>query len=428
MTLNTLYQKRDFLNKLSRCNHLSYLILTFITGTFGGTFGTRGTSVTLGRSFLERSTKSGIDTDLLRSEAPEYEDVASPFQNNTNQTRSVAFDEVWRPKSAPKPVELTPSELEEMTSVKLAETETIFYFRHEGNVANDEVDNIEQIGEVNFAYDKLLKSKATTDDKFMERGMQTFNPMMKPLPGVRASAEVKQKIQTDKISFAEAASQVSDYLLENVNESSSENPAPLQREEIKEEDTKSTTKLGSMMMSTASAGASASMASSKSAVISTRNKSEKLQREKNFKIILSSSQFSSALKLVERVLSLNIHNAQVGTFRNTNALDITGESWQLPDEVGFQTLWEYSTEETAGLVVNHVTWHPTDPDLIAVAYGFLDEENQNRSRGLVACWTIANLEHPTRVYSFKSPVCKVAFSELQNLLAVGLYDGEISGF
>jgi hypothetical protein len=143
----------------------------------------------------------------------------------------------------------------------------------------------------------------------MERGMQTFNATMKPLPGVRASAEVKQKIQTEKISFAEAASQVSDYLLENVNESSAENPAP-KIEEIKEEYAKSTTKLGSMMMSTASASAGASMASSKSAVISTRNKSEKLQREKNFNFILSSTQFSSALKLVERVLSLNIHNAQ----------------------------------------------------------------------------------------------------------------------
>jgi hypothetical protein len=117
----------------------------------------------------------------------------------------------------------------------------------------------------------------------MERGMQTFNATMKPLFGVRASAEVKQKIQTDKIT---------------------------QMEEIKEEDAKSTTKLGSMMMSTASASAGASMASSKSAVISTRNKSEKLQREKNFNIILSSPQFSSSLKLVERVLSLNIHNAQ----------------------------------------------------------------------------------------------------------------------
>ena len=143
----------------------------------------------------------------------------------------------------------------------------------------------------------------------MERGMQTFNATMKPLFGVRASAEVKQKIQTDKITFAEAASQVSDYLLENVNESSAENPAP-KIEEIKEEDAKSTTKLGSMMMSTASASAGASMASSKSAVISTRNKSEKLLREKNFNIILSSPQFSSSLKLVERVLSLNIHNAQ----------------------------------------------------------------------------------------------------------------------
>ena len=72
-----------------------------------------------------------------------------------------------------------------MTSVKLVETETIFYFRHEGNVANDEVENIELIGEVNHAYEKLLKSKEGNEDKFMERGMQTFNPMMKPLPGVR---------------------------------------------------------------------------------------------------------------------------------------------------------------------------------------------------------------------------------------------------
>ena len=79
------------------------------------------------------------------------------------------------------------------------------------------------------------------------------------------------------------------------------------------------------------------------------------------------------------------------------------------------------------MVVNHVTWHPTDPDLIAVAYGFLDEEDQTRSRGLVACWTIANLEHPTRIFSFNSPVCKVSFAELQNYLAVGLYSGEISG-
>ena len=74
-----------------------------------------------------------------------------------------------------------------------------------------------------------------------------------------------------------------------------------------------------------------------------------------------------------------------------------------------------------------MTWHPTDPDLIAVAYGFLDEEDQTRSRGLVACWTIANLEHPTRIFSFNSPVCKVSFAELQNYLAVGLYNGEISG-
>ncbi|CAG5102037.1 Oidioi.mRNA.OKI2018_I69.chr1.g113.t1.cds [Oikopleura dioica] len=66
-------------------------MMTSMTGTFGGNLGatTRGTSVTLGRSFLERSTKSGIDTDLLRSEAPEDEDVASPFQQN--QSRSVAF-------------------------------------------------------------------------------------------------------------------------------------------------------------------------------------------------------------------------------------------------------------------------------------------------------------------------------------------------
>ncbi|CAG5102035.1 Oidioi.mRNA.OKI2018_I69.chr1.g112.t1.cds [Oikopleura dioica] len=312
-----------------------------------------------------------------------------------------------------------------MTSVKLVETETIFYFRHEGDVANDEVENIELIGEVNHAYEKLLKSKEGNEDKFMERGMQTFNPMMKPLPGVRASTEIKQKIQTDKITFAEAGSQVSDYLLENINESSSENPTPLlsSPDRINEEDlTKSSGKVGSMMMSTASA----SMASSKSAVISTRNKAAKIEQEKNFKNILSSSQFSNSLKLVERVLSQNIHNAQVGTFRNSSALDIMGENWSLPNEVGFHTLWEYSCAETSGLVVNHVTWHPTDPDLIAVAYGFLDEEDQSRSRGLVACWTIANLEHPTRLFSFNSPVCKVSFAELQNYLAVGLYSGEIS--
>ena len=92
------------------------------------------------------------------------------------------------------------------------------FVRHQGSVANDEVENVEQIGEVNHAYETLLKNKENNDDKYMERGMQTFNPMMKPLPGVRATAEVKQKIQTDRITFAEAGSQVSDYLLENINE------------------------------------------------------------------------------------------------------------------------------------------------------------------------------------------------------------------
>ena len=106
-----------------------------------------------------------------------------------------------------------------------------------------------------------------------------------------------------------------------------------------------------------------------------------------------------------------------------------GQRPQKPLEAVFEgpaleRLWTFALPEAKGLAVTSIAWNRRNADLFAVGYGQL--EFSVSKAGLVACWSLKNLQYPERLYRLPSGVTALDFSgAVACLLAFGLHDGSV---
>lgn len=149
--------------------------------------------------------------------------------------------------------------------------------------------------------------------------------------------------------------------------------------------------------------------------------------------ILESIEMTASLILVERVLTQNIYQRDIGAYRGLPELDSFGNvisSESSDNEPNINRLWTFNTLTCKGYTVTCIAWNRINPDIIAISYGYnvkhksIDTTDSNA--GLVCCWNIKNLEHPERIYNLPSCATCCDFSQANpNLLAVGLYNGTV---
>ncbi|KAG2499039.1 hypothetical protein HYH03_003224 [Edaphochlamys debaryana] len=118
------------------------------------------------------------------------------------------------------------------------------------------------------------------------------------------------------------------------------------------------------------------------------------------------------------------------------------------DAPRMEHLWDWVCPMTAGKNVACMGWNKANPDLLAVGYGsysFASGQQQPQQppapaadgspaaptpaepKGLVAFWSLKNLQHPLWWFEVKSAVTALDFSTYTpNVLAIGLYDGTVS--
>jgi hypothetical protein len=108
------------------------------------------------------------------------------------------------------------------------------------------------------------------------------------------------------------------------------------------------------------------------------------------------------------------------------------------DAPRMEHLWDWVCPITAGKNVACMGWNKANPDLLAVGYGSYSFASGNTQqpteggvpaepRGVVAFWSLKNLQHPLWHFEVKAAVTALDFSLYSpNLLAIGLYDGTVS--
>ncbi|GFR43755.1 hypothetical protein Agub_g4867 [Astrephomene gubernaculifera] len=108
------------------------------------------------------------------------------------------------------------------------------------------------------------------------------------------------------------------------------------------------------------------------------------------------------------------------------------------DAPRMEHLWDWVCPLTAGKNVACMGWNKASPDMLAVGYGSYsfasgnsqpapDGTGPTEPRGLVAFWSLKNLQHPLWWFEVKAAVTALDFSTYSpNLLAIGLYDGTVA--
>ncbi|KAL8606491.1 hypothetical protein ACOMHN_037722 [Nucella lapillus] len=139
--------------------------------------------------------------------------------------------------------------------------------------------------------------------------------------------------------------------------------------------------------------------------------------------------------VMKRVINLNTYQSKQAVYRGFNVITEEEEEnseksavLQLitSDDMGpnLARLWSYSCPLTKGHNAACMAWNRTNPDLLAVGYGQFDFTGQKN--GLICCWCLKNPEFPERIYSCKSGVTALDFSEAHpSILAAGYYDGRV---
>lgn len=121
--------------------------------------------------------------------------------------------------------------------------------------------------------------------------------------------------------------------------------------------------------------------------------------------------------------------AKKSTTQSTLGGGAAGQRPQKPLEAVFEgpaleRLWTFSLPDAKGLSVTSIAWNRRNADLFAVGYGQL--EFSVSKPGLVACWSLKNLQYPERLYRLPSGVTALDFSgAVACLLAFGLHDGSV---
>ncbi|XP_041475347.1 dynein intermediate chain 4, axonemal-like [Lytechinus variegatus] len=359
--------------------------------------------------------------------------------------------------------DLTEEDLEKYIPINLTETATIWLLDINGVSMSIDAEDASAIKSKNEKYKELCKSR-DGNDRYAERGMQTFNDLPK-----------NKDIQTSRVNYIDQETIVNNWDMYDTyqdqerkansqeyefNESDQEKKRIVERpkstksgvssiiEEDSGKNTSSKTGEGKASM------VNASMVESEIGEGEGEGEETKESSGKSHEEILASEELKEDLFVMERVVTMNILQHKQAAYRNLPiypdvdrvepeetesqaSLPTAGTAPSAPPtstanqvaltQLGpnLDRLWAYSCSLTKGRNVSCMAWNKGNPDLIAVGYGQFGFTEQKG--GLACCWSLKNPEYPERVFNCEAGVTAMDFSGSNpNLLAVGLYNGTVA--
>ncbi|XP_033637142.1 WD repeat-containing protein 78-like [Asterias rubens] len=343
---------------------------------------------------------------------------------------------------------LTEEDLDKVVSINLSETDTIWMLDLPGICLSAESDEAAKVKERNEKYKELCKSR-DGNDRYAERGMQTFNEQPK-----------NKEVQSTKITHVDCGITATTWDMYDTFEELDAGDTKVDgedtiEEEISGESSKSTAKTatssaeqttqGSMNATRTSESRTSLMASS---VADSEGDAQSAKDTAGLSdsatisdaAILQSDSLKKHLFVMERVVTLNNFQPKQASYRGLPILpDIDRIVEEEPAEgsttsgavniaqlgPNLDRLWAYTCNLTKGRNVSCMSWNNHNKDLLAVGYsqfGFTEQKG-----GLACCWSLKNPEYPERVFQCESGVTAMDFSSANpNLLAVGMYNGMVA--
>ncbi|XP_048760663.1 dynein axonemal intermediate chain 4-like isoform X4 [Ostrea edulis] len=365
------------------------------------------------------------------------EDITEPSQD-----MSSAWAEIRHKREEVKET-LTDADLEKVVNLTLTETETIWLLDMPGTSVSNEAEEAASIKKRNEEYQELQKNRVG-NDRYMERGMNTFNEPAK-----------YKTVQTSKISCVDTGIMATTWDMYDTFEQRDQEIRAKEKEDDEEgtisrpsspketEEGKGDSKPQSgeqtglvreesrATMASSMAGSESVFASRETGVSSIPSELSAVEEDRIFK----SENFQRDLFIMERVVNLNTYQPKQALYRNFTIIpDVDREITELGDKQvsmvsdmgpNFDRLWSYSCKLTSGRNISCMSWNKLNPDLVAVGYG--EFEFSDQKSGLICCWCLKNPDYPERVYACKEGVTAIDFSKAYpNLLAVGMYDGGVA--
>ncbi|XP_078576118.1 dynein axonemal intermediate chain 4-like isoform X1 [Branchiostoma floridae x Branchiostoma japonicum] len=347
---------------------------------------------------------------------------------------------------------LTEADLDCSVPIRLTESDTIWILDLVGTCVANDSENADAIRARNDKYKELCKNRVG-NDRYMERGMQTFN-----------DAPKNKEVQADKVELIDTGINASEWDMhdtyqdlaakdkEKSGEGDADQDLTISRPTSRKADLEEVSVEGSMRQGSALSGQSgresrASMMGS-SVQVSQFEMAEtpapQAPPETDGTVmddadhpILKTESLQHDLFVMERVVVQNIFQPKQAAYRGMDELtDVDREVPEDPPPTAgsvsitqmgpnLERLWIYHCELTDGRNVSCLSWNKANPDLIAVGYGQFGFNDQKG--GLACCWSLKNPKYPERVYHCASGVVSMDFSyQNPSLLAVGLYDGTVA--
>ncbi|CAK8676221.1 dynein axonemal intermediate chain 4-like [Clavelina lepadiformis] len=344
--------------------------------------------------------------------------------------------------------ELTDEDLNKVVDIILEETDTIWFFEQKGISVSEESEDADTVQKKNLLYEELCKSKEG-NDRFADRGMQTFNNALK-----------HKDIQAEKIGLTDTGINVTTWDMFDTYATAVSLPTDEKNSETKAEKTEKAVNTQSKQESEDSVGTSR-ITESRASILTTsvlgdaeHQEYSNLPQEKiattensesgvnpQWEVISNSESIKQHLVVMERVVTQNIYQPKQAAYRGVEVLidpdkekpeseSVTGTaSPDIMTSMGptLDRLWSYGCSITKGRNVSNMAWNKVNQDILAVAYGYFGFNEQSKAKGgLTCCWNFKNPEYPERVFHCKTSVTALDFSTTNpNLLAVGQYDGTV---
>lgn len=365
---------------------------------------------------------------------------------------SSAWGEIKHKREEVKEV-LTEDDLGKIVDITLEETDTIWMLDMPGTCVSLESDEAQSVKEQNERFKELVKSRVG-NDRYMERGMNTFNDLPKYKvvqttkivhTDVGITATTWDMYDTyEAIEEAKKKAEEQDNQMGEGDGTMSRPTSSKEKKETSEQKTQTTeatdgVSRGNTQVSMRDSRAtmmSSQFGSESNPQVKVKSDEEKA-KEDGENTILKSENFKKDLVIMERVVNLNTYQPKQASYRHFEIIQDIDSIKPVDDEEeeaklavanmgpNLDRLWSYSCPLTKGKNVSCMSWNKVNNDLIAIGYG--QYEFTNQKGGLVCCWSLKNPEFPERIYTSEAGVTAVDFSTSNpNLLAVGLYDGTVA--
>eukprot|EP01147_Barroeca_monosierra_P009937 gene9937-2119_t len=362
---------------------------------------------------ISSGSHSSMSSGDTRGNDSDFEDHEMAAQASEN----VSSDSETEPDTT-----LTDAELNEMVYIRLNETDTIWLLDIPPTwVPDEDEDVIEAFQAENDAYEALLHRKETVPDTFVDRFSQTD-----------VFLDKDQEVQTDPKTTAVVECQASSADMYDTM-----NALSLLQSKVK--GTGPFAQLAANVISRNKGGVIAKedpmkLIATKTAYLgfglseeicetsSAWNEHDK-DSEAQWENAQCSIHVKRGLQLLERILAHDTYAPQQCLVKGSNVFGI-GED--VTERIPLRRAWSYNCEHTKNACVLACAWNKSNPDILAVAYGF-SRKPTTEQEGMICCWSIKQPEYPHRIYrTLSTAMCLDFSSEHPEMLAVGLACGTVA--